>query len=131
MSRGTIFRRQKNLGRGYRPKITGILFVCNEPGRSIPYCAQTTARRCTLLAGATAYISGVQLQGLDEGRLGTMTHWQSAKILYAACGNRYWFQRRKSGVGRIPRRTSQSTSCRNIQAPLAPTRCISSTLSLT
>ena len=41
MSRGTIFRRQKNLGRGYCPKITGILFVCNEPGRSIPYCAQS------------------------------------------------------------------------------------------
>ena len=39
MSRGTILRRQKNLGRGYRPKIAGILFVCNEPGRSIPYCA--------------------------------------------------------------------------------------------
>ena len=40
LSRGTIFRRQKNPRRGYRPKITGIVFVCNEPGRSIPYCAQ-------------------------------------------------------------------------------------------
>ena len=40
LSRGTIFRRQKNPRRGYRPKIAGILFVCNEPGRSIPYCAQ-------------------------------------------------------------------------------------------
>ena len=39
LSRGTIFRRQKNPRRGYRPKIAGILFVCNEPGRSIPYCA--------------------------------------------------------------------------------------------
>ena len=39
LSRGTIFRRQKNPRRGYRPKITGILFVCNEPGRSIAYCA--------------------------------------------------------------------------------------------
>ena len=39
LSRGTIFRRQKNPRRGYRPKITGILFVCNEPGSSIPYCA--------------------------------------------------------------------------------------------
>ena len=49
LSRGTIFRRQKNPRRGYRPKIAGILFVCNEPGRSIPYCAllpasQTGAR---------------------------------------------------------------------------------------
>ena len=46
MSRGTILRRQKNLGRGYRPKITGILLVCNEPGRSIPYCAYLY---CTVL----------------------------------------------------------------------------------
>ena len=44
LSRGTIFRRQKNPRRGYRPKIAGILFVCNEPGRSIPYCAQTLSR---------------------------------------------------------------------------------------
>ena len=42
LSRGTIFRRQKNPRRGYRPKITGISFVCNEPGRSIPYCAHLT-----------------------------------------------------------------------------------------
>ena len=28
--RGTIFRLQKNPRRGYRPKIAGILFVCNE-----------------------------------------------------------------------------------------------------
>ena len=41
LSRGTIFRRQKNPRRGYRAKIAGILFVCNEPGRSIPYCALT------------------------------------------------------------------------------------------
>ena len=39
LSRGTIFRRQKNPRRGYRPKITGILFVCNEAGRSVAYCA--------------------------------------------------------------------------------------------
>ena len=31
LSRGTVFRRQTNLRRGYRPKIAGILFVCNEP----------------------------------------------------------------------------------------------------
>ena len=31
LSRGTVFRRQKNPRRGYRPKIAGILFVCNEP----------------------------------------------------------------------------------------------------
>ena len=31
LSRGTGFRRQKNPRRGYRPKIAGILFVCNEP----------------------------------------------------------------------------------------------------
>ena len=31
LSRATIFRRQKNPRRVYRPKIAGILFVCNEP----------------------------------------------------------------------------------------------------
>ena len=38
--RGTIFRLQKNPRRGYRPKIAGILFVCNEPeGKyyTVPY----------------------------------------------------------------------------------------------
>ena len=44
LSRGTIFRRQKNPRRGYRPKIAGILFVYNEPGRSIPYCAHILNR---------------------------------------------------------------------------------------
>ena len=28
LSRGTVFRRQKNPRRGYRPKIAGILFIC-------------------------------------------------------------------------------------------------------
>ena len=31
LSRGTVFRRQTNPSRGYRPKIAGILFVSNEP----------------------------------------------------------------------------------------------------
>ena len=31
LSRGTVFRRQKDPRRGYRPKIAGILFVSNEP----------------------------------------------------------------------------------------------------
>ena len=31
LSRGTVFRRQKNPRRGYRPKIAGILFVCDQP----------------------------------------------------------------------------------------------------
>ena len=31
LSRGTVFRRQKNPRREYRPKIAGIVFVCNEP----------------------------------------------------------------------------------------------------
>ena len=41
LSRGTVFRRQKNPRRGYRPKIAGILFVCNEPeGKyyTVPSC---------------------------------------------------------------------------------------------
>ena len=38
LSRGTVFRRQKNPRRGYRPKIAGILFVCNEPEGKY-YCA--------------------------------------------------------------------------------------------
>ena len=31
LSRGTVFRRQTNPSRGFRPKIAGILFVSNEP----------------------------------------------------------------------------------------------------
>ena len=41
LSRATIFRRQKNPRRVYRPKIAGILFVCNEPeGKyyTVPRC---------------------------------------------------------------------------------------------
>ena len=41
LSRATIFRRQKNPRRVYRPKIAGILFVCNEPeGKyyTVPNC---------------------------------------------------------------------------------------------
>ena len=41
LSRATIFRRQKNPRRVYRPKIAGILFVCNEPeGKyyTVPIC---------------------------------------------------------------------------------------------
>ena len=41
LSRATIFRRQKNPRRVYRPKIAGILFVCNEPeGKyyTVPKC---------------------------------------------------------------------------------------------
>ena len=41
LSRATIFRRQKNPRRVYRPKIAGILFVCNEPeGKyyTVPVC---------------------------------------------------------------------------------------------
>ena len=41
LSRATIFRRQKNPRRVYRPKIAGILFVCNEPeGKyyTVPCC---------------------------------------------------------------------------------------------
>ena len=41
LSRGTVFRRPKNPRRGYRPKIAGILFVCNEPeGKyyTVPRC---------------------------------------------------------------------------------------------
>ena len=33
LSRGTIFRRQKNPRMGYRPKITGILYVMNPEGQ--------------------------------------------------------------------------------------------------
>ena len=42
LSRATIFRRQKNPRRVYRPKIAGILFVCNEPeGKyyTVPCCS--------------------------------------------------------------------------------------------
>ena len=45
LSRATIFRRQKNPRRVYRPKIAGILFVCNEPeGKyyTVPCCAPPT-----------------------------------------------------------------------------------------
>ena len=42
LSRATIFRRPKNPRRVYRPKIAGILFVCNEPeGKyyTVPWCS--------------------------------------------------------------------------------------------
>ena len=42
--RGTIFRLQKNPRRGYRPKIAGILFVCNEPEGTVPKCAMAKIR---------------------------------------------------------------------------------------
>ena len=45
LSRATIFRRQKNPRRVYRPKIAGILFVCNEPeGKyyTVPTCPHGT-----------------------------------------------------------------------------------------
>ena len=53
LSRATIFRRQKNPRRVYRPKIAGILFVCNEPeGKyyTVPSCGkdchETEADQC-------------------------------------------------------------------------------------
>ena len=50
LSRATIFRRQKNPRRVYRPKIAGILFVCNEPeGKyyTVPNCSLGwTGRHC-------------------------------------------------------------------------------------
>ena len=65
LSRGTIFRRQKNPRRGYRPKITGILFVCNEPGRSVAYCAQRSIKKvesylpaCNVFGGIWCSFSG-------------------------------------------------------------------------
>ena len=58
LSRATIFRRQKNPRRVYRPKIAGILFVCNEPegkyytvpinGTAPRYLADMLKRQCAL-----------------------------------------------------------------------------------
>ena len=49
LSRGTVFRRPKNPRRGYRPKIAGILFVCNEPERkyyTVPGSHFARLKRC-------------------------------------------------------------------------------------
>ena len=53
LSRGTVFRRPKNPRRGYRPKIAGILFVCNEPeGKyyTVPMC-QELSKSCSVERG--------------------------------------------------------------------------------
>ena len=62
LSRGTIFRRQKNPRRGYRPKIAGILFICNEPGRSIPYCAPLLLR--SVFLSESLWLSAFKFKGL-------------------------------------------------------------------
>ena len=54
LSRGTDFRRQKNPRRGYRPKIAGILFVCNEPeGKyyTVPIIAVVVANKLNTFFG--------------------------------------------------------------------------------
>ena len=56
LSRATIFRRQKNPRRVYRPKIAGILFVCNEPeGKyyTVPI-PSTRSRRSDSARGVTS-----------------------------------------------------------------------------
>ena len=53
LSRGTVFRRQKNPRRGYRPKIAGILFVCNEPEGKY-YTVPTCYTLSTLIASYRA-----------------------------------------------------------------------------
>ena len=79
LSRGTIFRRQKNPRRGYRPKIAGILFVCNEPGRSIPYCAQICENSNTSdYRYARTIQTGLTLCKWREKKLGAK--WPSTKI---------------------------------------------------
>ena len=58
LSRGTVFRRQKNPRRGYRPKIAGILFVCNEPeGKyyTVPCCC------CVMLVSVRCPLSSAML----------------------------------------------------------------------
>ena len=53
LSRGTVFRRQKNPRRGYRPKIAGILFVCNEPeGKYYTVPSQRSQRVLALSVGS-------------------------------------------------------------------------------
>ena len=51
LSRATIFRRQKNPRRVYRPKIAGILFVCNEPEGKY-YTVPCSLFRTTLKGGS-------------------------------------------------------------------------------
>ena len=46
LSRGTVFRRPKNPRRGYRPKIAGILFVCNEPEGKYYTVPLSATRHC-------------------------------------------------------------------------------------
>ena len=59
LSRGTVFRRQKNPRRGYRPKIAGILFVYNEPeGKyyTVPKRAWKTSRKARASTGSRFWL---------------------------------------------------------------------------
>ena len=62
LSRATIFRRQKNPRRVYRPKIAGILFVCNEPEGK--YYTVPTWCRPTAIDNERA----MKLEDADDGR---------------------------------------------------------------
>ena len=70
LSRATLFRRQKNPRRVYRPKIAGILFVCNEPeGKyyTVPFSHVLYVK--TALgnpAVSTKYVGGISAQPVNE-----------------------------------------------------------------
>ena len=65
LSRGTVFRRPKNPRRGSRPKIAGILFVCNEPeGKyyTVPISVIHHVRRVQLCNMADRHLSSIRAQ---------------------------------------------------------------------
>ena len=66
LSRGTVFRRQKNPRRWYRPKIAGILFVCNEPEGKY----YTVPQRINQRVDSGRHTSG-RLESISKPRLST------------------------------------------------------------
>ena len=81
LSRGTVFRRQKNPRRGYRPKIAGILFVCNEPeGKyyTVPirstYTSKRSGRMVARLARAVYQVRCTEMSA-SEAALLLLSSW--------------------------------------------------------
>ena len=81
LSRGTVFRRPKNPRRGYRPKIAGILFVCNEPeGKyyTVPSChkalgALVTLQQAVIVGVAIEEFTSISFPTLPSNELAGLT----------------------------------------------------------
>ena len=87
LSRGTVFRRPKNPRRGYRPKIAGILFVCNEPeGKyyTVPYSGSwpmDLAKRAKVVCGKVTILLWFQSPA-QVSKLSTSMSFMRAGDMY-------------------------------------------------